>query len=105
MSSLMPLMTKLKGCPSQDERITQKRLIESWNSFKTTTPEQGDEITPALVLGVILYDEEVFACLLTGAEHAQLTALSRVAHERYLQRTHPPNKLGNLIAEAIKEST
>jgi hypothetical protein len=53
---------------------------------------------------VILYDEEMFACLLTKAEHAQLIALSRTAQARYLQRTNPPNKLGNLIAAAVKET-
>jgi len=101
---LLPLVAKLKACPTQDDRITKKRFLESWNSFKTIAPEQGDEITPAVVVGVILYDDEVFACLLNEAEHAQLIALSRIAAERYLQRTNPPNKLGNVIAASLKES-
>jgi hypothetical protein len=103
---LKALAAGLKECPTQDERITKKRFLETWNSFKTITPEQGDEIIPAVVAAVILHDEEGFiGCLLNQAEQAQLVALSKVAWERYLQRTNPPNKLGNLIAAALKETT
>ena len=101
---LLALAAKLKNCPTQDERITQQRFIQTWNSFKTITPEQGDKITPAVVAAVVLYDEEVFGCLLNQAEQARFVSLSRMAWEQYLQRTNPPNKLGNLIAAALKES-
>jgi hypothetical protein len=54
---------------------------------------------------VILYDKEQFAPLLNEAELAQMLALADKALERYQQRTHPPNKLGKIIAAALKEST
>jgi hypothetical protein len=57
----------------------------------------------AVLAGVILQDEP-FARLLNEAERAQLAALAKAALERYQQRTHPPNKLGKIIAAAIKES-
>lgn len=103
-SPLQPLVTKLKACPTCDDRVTAKRLLASWARFKTLAPEHGDTVTPALLVGVILYDPETFAPLLTGAEHAQLAALGKVALERYLQLTNPPDKLGKTLFAALKET-
>jgi hypothetical protein len=61
-------------------------------------------ITPAVLVGVILYDQEIFARLLNEAERAQLVALGKTALERYQQRNNPPNKLGRTIAATLKES-
>jgi hypothetical protein len=101
---LQPLVTKLKACPTRDDRVTAKRLLASWARFQTLAPEDGDTITPALLVGVILYDPETFAPLLTGAEHAQLAALGQVAFERYQQLTHPPDKLGKTLVADLKET-
>ena len=102
---LLPLVTQLRERPTRDERPSAKQFIETWSAFKQIAPEHGDAVTPAIVVGVILYDTEVFAPLLNGAEHAQLQALGKVALERYLQITHPPHKLGKTLAAAIKEQT
>jgi hypothetical protein len=104
MSKLLPLVTQLKSCPTQDDRITTKRLFEAWASFKQIAPDRGDSISSAMLAGLILYDPETFASLLTAAEQEQLITLGLVALERYQTRTNPPNKLGKLIAEAIKET-
>ncbi len=101
---LQPLFARLQACPSRDPGITEQRFLETWGALKTVAPEHGDTITPALVAGVMLYDPETFAPLLNAAEHAQLTALGKVALERYLQLTNPPNTLGKLLA-AVKEPT
>ena len=34
-----------------------------------------------------------------------MAALAEMALERYRQKTNPPNKLGKIIAAALKEST
>ena len=102
-SALLPLFGKLRECPSRDERITEKRLADTWSRLKEITPEHGDTITPAVVAGVILYHPQTFALLLNDAEQAQLQALGKVALERYLQLTNPPNILGKTIAAALKE--
>jgi len=104
MSNLLPLVTRLKACPAQDDRITTKRLLEMWDSFKQIAPDQGDTISSAMMAGLILYDPETFASLLTAAEQEQLITLGLIALERYQNRTNPPNKLGKLIAAAIKET-
>jgi len=102
---LLPLVTKLKACPSQEDSLSQKGLIETWGCFKTISLEHGDTVTPAILVGVILYAEETFGRLLTQAERVQLVALGRVAQERYNRKTNPPNKLGKTIAAALKEQT
>jgi hypothetical protein len=104
MSNLLPLVIQLKSCPAQDDRITTKRLLETWDSFKQIAPDQGDTISSAMMAGLILYDPETFASLLTAAEQEQLITLGLIALERYQTRTNPPNKLGKLIAAAIKET-
>jgi hypothetical protein len=102
---LLPLATRLKACPTQDNRITPKLLVELWGCFKTINLEQGDTVTPAVLVGVILYDPGTLAPLLNRAEHAQLQALGQQALERYQQQIHPPNQLGKTIAAALKENT
>ena len=102
---LLPLVAQLKACLSLDNSFSQKTLIETWNCFKQLSPEQGDEITPALMAGLVLYDEQQFARLLNEAERSQLAALGKVALERYQQKTNPPNQLGKTIAASLKEKT
>ena len=104
MSKLLPLVNRLKACPTQDDRITTKRLLETWDSFKQIAPEHGDTISSAMLAGLILYDPETFASLLTAAEQEQLITLGLVALERYQTRTNPPNKLGQLLAATLKET-
>ena len=100
---LLPLVEQLKACPSRDARLTEKMLVETWTAFKQIALEHGDAVTPAVLIGVILYDTEIFAPLLNAAEHAQLQALGKIALDRYLQLTNPPNNLGKTIAAALKE--
>ena len=104
MSKLLPLVNRLKACPAQDDRITTKRLLETWAGFKQIAPEHGDSISTAMLAGLILYDPETFASLLTAAEQEQLITLGLVALERYQARSNPPNPVGKVIAEAIKET-
>jgi len=102
--SLQSLVAELKACPSQDNSFSQKLLIETWGCLKQTVLERGDELTPSIMAGLVVYDEEQFAQLLNEAEHAQLVALARTALERFRERTNPPNKLGKAIAASLKEN-
>ena len=99
------MLAKLKACPSHDSSFSEKMLVETWGCFRQLAPEHGDEITPAIMAGLVLYDDEQFAQLLNEAERSQMLALAREALERYQQKTHPPNKLGKIIAAALKETT
>jgi len=104
-NTLLPLVAKLKACPSHDDSFSEKMLIETWNGFKQINPEQGDEITPAIMAGLVLFDDEQFARLLNEAERSQMEALAKLVLERYRQKTNPPNKLGKIIAATLKEKT
>lgn len=102
---LRQLAQRLKTCPSLDTSINSKLLFETWKSFRQLDPEHGDTITPAMILAIILFDEEVFGPLLTHAETTQLLTTGHKALERYQLRTNPPNQPGKLLAASIKEST
>lgn len=102
-SGLLPLVAKLKACPAHDHGFTQKLLVETWGCLKQTDLEHGDELTPSIMAGLVLYDEEQFAQLLNEAERSQLAALAKTALERFKEKSNPPNKLGKTIAAALKE--
>jgi hypothetical protein len=102
--ALLPLVAKLRACPAHDNSLSPEMLRQAWERFQHLAWEPDDELTPAVLAGVILYDEQ-FARLLNEAERSQMAALAKVALERYQQITHPPNKLGKIIAAALKEST
>ncbi|MBI3852715.1 MAG: hypothetical protein HY298_20875 [Verrucomicrobia bacterium] len=102
-SGLLPLVTKLKACPTLDDSFSQKLLIETWGCLKRTDLEHGDELTPSIMAGLVLFDEEHFVRLLNEAEHSQLAALAKTALERFKEKSNPPNKLGKTIAAALKE--
>src|SRR5262245_28486892 len=99
---LLPLVAKLKACPSPGHCFAHKLLGGTWGCLKRTDLQHGDELTPSIMAGLVLYDEEQFAQLLTAAEHAQLTALARTALDRFNEKNNPPNKLGKTIAAALK---
>ena len=101
-SPLGLVVAQLKACPARDQNCSMERLIEVWNSFRQLAPKNGDEITPALMAGLLLYDDKLSAALLQDAERAQLAALVNAALERFQDQTH--HKLGKTLAAAIKES-
>jgi hypothetical protein len=104
-NALLPLVAKLKACPSRDNSLSEELLSKTWERFKHQAWEPDNKITTAVMAGVILYDEEQIAQLLNEAERSQMAALAKLALERYQQKTNPPNKLGKIIAAALKEST
>lgn len=103
--TLLPLVARLKACPAHQHRISEKGLRETWQCFREINLEHGDSITPAIMAALILYDEASFAGLLSSAEHAQMSAAAKSALARYQQLTHPPNKLGKLLAGTIKKES
>lgn len=102
--SLLPLVTQLKACPTQDNSFSERQLFDAWERFKHTGWERGNLPTAPVIAGLLVHDEQV-ATLLAPAEHDQLLALCSNALERYHQRTHPPNQLGKTIAATLKELT
>ncbi len=102
-NALRRLFVQLKECPSRYNRFPGDMPRQTWERFQRVAWEPEDEVTPAVLAGVILYDE-TFAQLLNEAERSQMLALAGKALERYRQETHPPNQLGKIIAATLKES-
>ena len=97
------LAQRLKACPTLDTRVNPKLLCETWSAFRRLDPEHGDEVTPALLVALILFDEESFGSLLSDAELMQLVVLARSALDSYQLKIHPPNQPGKLLAASLKE--
>jgi hypothetical protein len=101
--TLLALVDKLKACPAHNPSLSKESLLETWKCFRQIDLEHGDELTPAIMAALILYDEEQFGELLNEVERSQVFALAKVALERYKKITNPPNKLGKLIAGIINQ--
>ena len=98
------LVRRLKLSPSRDTSISKQSFLETWKSFQSTDPEHGDEVTPAIIVAVILFDPETFESLLTETERTQLTAIAGRALERYQLKTNPPNQPGKRLFAVLKEN-
>lgn len=101
--ALLPLVTQLKACPTQDSSFSEKLLLEAWERFQHTGWARGSYPSAAVMAGLVMHDQHV-ADLLNAAERSQFYALSTVALERYQQKVNPPNQLGKTIAASLKES-
>lgn len=103
--SFVLLVRNLKLCPALDTTINPQLLHETWSSFRRLDPDHGDEVTPALLVALILYDEEMFGELLNETETSQLAAIAKTALEHYQLKIHPSNQPGKLLAASLKEQT
>ena len=102
--NLLPLLTKLRACPSHDCKVSREMFIECWNEL------MREDVTPfikptAPVMAALILNDDRFAPLLNEAERTQLLSLVNLAIDRYDQKTNPPNKLGKLIAGIIKKES
>jgi len=102
--SFQQLVQNLKLCPTLESTIKPKLLHEAWSSFRRLDPEHGDEVTPAMLVALILHDEESFAELLTEAQLDQLHIVAGQAMQQYELAIKPKNKVGQLLATTIKEN-
>ena len=98
------LIRRLKLSPSLDTSVSKQSFLETWKSFQSSDPEHGDEVTPAIIVAVILFDEDMFESLLTETELTQLTAIARLALERYQLKINPPNQPGKRLFAALKDN-
>jgi len=98
--SLQPLLARLKACPSHPANVSRESFIASWDELMRE--DMTPFVKPSLpVMAALLLHDETFGQLLNEPEQTQLKALVQLALERYDQQTHPPNKLGKLIASCI----
>lgn len=102
--SFQQLVQNLKLCPTAKATITPKLVNEIWDCMRDIKPQQGDAVTPAMLVALILYDEKAFAELLTAAQLDQLLIVSGQAMQQYELAIKPKNQVGQLLAATIKES-
>ena len=98
------LVQNLKLCPTAETTITPKLVNEIWDCMRKLDPEQGDEVTPAMLVALILFDEESFAELLTAEQLDQLHIVAGQAMQQYELAIKPKNQVGQLLATTIKEN-
>jgi len=102
--SFQQLVQNLQLCPTAEPTITPKLVHEIWDCLRDIKPKQGDEVTPAMLVALILYDEKSFAELLTEAQLDQLHIVAGQAMQQYELAIKPKNQVGQLLTTTIKEN-
>ena len=102
--SFQQLVQNLKLCPTVEASITPKLVHEIWDCLREIKPAQGDEVTSAMLVALILFDEESFAELLTAQQLDQLHSIAGQALQQYELAIKPKNQVGQLLATTIKEN-
>jgi hypothetical protein len=102
--SFQQLVQNLKLCPTAETTITPKLVNEIWDCMRDIEPQQGDGVTPAMLVALILYDEKAFAELLTETQLDQLHIVADQAMQQYELAIKPKNQVGQLLTATIKEN-
>jgi len=61
-------------------------------------------VTPAMLVALILHDEELFGELLNETERSHLVTIAETAMQQYELAIKPKNQVGQLLAATIKEN-
>jgi len=102
--SFQLLVRNLKLCQTVETGITTKLVQEIWDCMREIKPQQGDEVTSAMLVALILFDEESFADLLTDDQLNQLHIIAGQVLQNYETAIKPKNQVGQLLAATIKEN-
>ena len=102
--SFQQLVRNLKVCSTLETAITPKLVNEIWDCMRDLKPQQGDEVTSAMLVALILFDEESFADLLTDQQLDQLHIIAGQVMQNYELAIKPKNQVGQLMATTIKEN-
>ncbi len=100
---LLPLALQLKACPTDDNRVSIELVRDAWEGFRDAW-RPGSSLTPTIIAALVIHNGN-FALLLDEAENAQILALSKLALERFEQKSNPPNKLGKTLAAILEIPT
>lgn len=98
--TLLPLVAKLRACPSHDGSFSREMFLECWDELRCEDVTAYINPTLPVMAALVLHDER-FKQLLNETEHSQVLALVSLAVDRYAHATSPPNKLGKIIAGII----
>lgn len=101
--ALLSLVTKLKACPTHNNGFSKELAHDTWEEFKDVC-KPGNNLTQAIIAALVISNSN-FALLLNEAENAQMFALSKLALERFEERTNSRNKLGKTLAAILEIPT
>jgi hypothetical protein len=75
---LLPLVEKLKDCPSHDESFSREMFMECWDELRRE--DVSAFVNPTLpVMAALVLNDERFKQLLDETEQSQLSALVNLA--------------------------
>jgi len=100
---LLPLAVQLKACPTDNNRFSIELVRDAWEVFRDAW-RPGSNLTQAVIAALVIHNRN-FALLLDEAENAQILALSKLALERFEQKSNLPNKLGKALAAILEIPT
>ena len=95
-------MTALRACPAHETFVSRELFLEVWGELTREDVTPFNKPTLPVMAALVLHDDR-FEALLNEAEQEQLRAGVQLALDRYTEQTHPPNKLGRLLAGLTKE--
>jgi hypothetical protein len=102
--AIQSLVREIKRCPTLEPTVTPKLVHELWGCLQAVNPRQGDAVTSAMLVALILFDEQSFADLLTEDQLDQLQIIAAQVLHNYEAAIKPKNQVGQLLATTIKEN-
>jgi hypothetical protein len=100
---LRQLAEALHHCATLEPVVTTAALHAAWSGLRRLDPEHGDDVTGAMLVALILHDEDSCAGLVTEEQLDQLHDLAEHARERYELAIKPKNPIGRLLTAALKK--
>ena len=96
------IMATLRACSAHETFVSRELFLEAWGDLTREDVTPFNKPTLPVMAALVLHDDR-FEALLNEAEQEQLRSLIQTALNRYEEQTHPPNKLGRLLAGLTKE--
>jgi hypothetical protein len=100
-NALLPLVHQLTSCPSRDSEGLRKSVEDWWEALRARKFNDLGNAKRAVLAAVIVNGCPSLA--LERPEHKELLRLADLALQKFEGRAQPKNKVGNLIAGALKE--
>jgi hypothetical protein len=100
-NTLLPLVHELTNCPSRDSEGLHKSVEDSWEALRNRKFNDLGNAKRAVLAAVIIHGCPSLA--IERADHRELFRLADLLLQRFEERANPKNKVGHLIADALKE--
>ena len=99
--ALAPLIHQLTNCSSRDSEGVRKSIEDWWDALRSKKFSDLGNAKRAAITAVIINGCPTW--LLGGPEKQELLSQADLALQRFEERANPKNKVGHLLADALKE--